>query len=415
MDWQVIVAIVTGVCGVAAAILTVRNKWIQGKVLARKAELANTAPPGEGSDEKDWKDCTRDLTELARQGKFDPPIAHNRELEQIIQVLTRQTRDNPVLVGATGVGKSKLVEGIANVVAVEAEGVVAQVLGDCRILAIDLTRLRTKLSDRTDLEKCLQVVFKTYGSTPPVILVLEDLHILLQLGVSLAPWLNRGRLRCLGTTTPEKYRECLEKYPELERYFQPVTINEPTVDETILILMFDRDRKEAHHRVMINDDALSAAALLSQRYVKEGSLPAKAIELLDETAARVRLNAVARSRPDLKDIDGEIGQLNMEKEQAVAEQDFEKAAHLRDQADKVRKKKEPILRKWREQSQGADGIVDEKEICETLALTTGIPAEQLRESIPEVHRTHARWLLTGIPAEQLKESIHHPPPATLPG
>jgi ATP-dependent Clp protease ATP-binding subunit ClpC len=390
MEWQVIVAIVTGICGAVAAILTVRIKWIQVKVLARKAELANTPPPDEGADDKD---CIRDLTQLAREGRFDPLIGHARELYQIIQVLIRQTRNNPLLVGVTGVGKSKLVEGVADVIA---RGVYAPMLSECRILAIDLTRLCTKLSDRTGLEKekRLQVVFnfKTAGSSPrqPVILLLEDLHSLLQIGVSLAPWLNHGRFQCIGTTTPEKYRECIEKDPELERYFQPVTINEPTVDETIDILRNDRDRKEAHYRIRINDDALSAAALLSQRYLK-GSLPAKAIELLDETASQVQLKAVARSWPDFKDINGQIEQINLEKERAVDEQDFEKAAHLRDQADKLKKEKEPILSKWRKQSKWTDCIVDEKEICETLALTTGIPAEQLNES------------------------IHHPPPATLPG
>lgn len=346
-------------------------------------------------DVADDKDCIRDLTQLAREGGFDPLIGHARELDQIIQVLTRQTRNNALLVGATDVGKSKLVEGVADVIA---RGVVAPMLSECRILAIDLTRLCTKLSDRTGLEKekRLQVVFnfKTAGSSShqPVILLLEDLHSLLQIGVSLAPWLNRGRFQCIATTTPEKYRECVEKDPELERYFQPVTINEPTVDETIDILRNERDRKEAHHRIRINDDALSAAALLSQRYIK-GSLPAKAIELLDETASRVRLKAVARSRPEFTDIDGQIEQINLERERAVVEQDFEKAAHLRDQADKLKKEKEPILSKWREQCerQGTDAIVDEKEVCETLALTTGIPAEQLNES------------------------IHHPPPATPPG
>src|SRR6516165_8862326 len=268
----------------------------------------------------------RDLTELARQGKLDPVIGRQNEIERVIQVLSRRTKNNPVL------------------------------LGDRRIVVLDLAMMVAGTKYRGQFEERIKAVMNEVRRAKNTILFIDELHTLVGAGGAegaidasnvLKPALARGEIQCIGATTLDEYRKYIEKDGALERRFQQIIVNPPSKDETIEILRGLRDRYEAHHRVQIKDEALDAAVELSDRYISGRCLPDKAIDVIDESGARVRLKAMTRP-PDLKELDAQIEQLNQEKESSVAEQDFEKAAHLRDQADKKKKEKERITRDWRE-------------------------------------------------------------------
>src|SRR6266496_3723722 len=331
----------------------------------------------------------RDLTELARQGKLDPVIGRQNEIERVIQVLSRRTKNNPVLLGEAGVGKTAIVEGLAQLVV---DSNVPELLRDRRIVVLDLAMMVAGTKYRGQFEERIKAVMNEVRRAKNTILFIDELHTLVGAGGAegaidasnvLKPALARGEIQCIGATTLDEYRKYIEKDGALERRFQQIIVNPPSKEETVEILRGLRDRYEAHHRVQIKDDALEAAVELSDRYISGRCLPDKAIDVIDESGARVRLKAMTRP-PDLKEIDAQIEQLNQEKEAAVAEQDFEKAAHLRDQADKVKKEKERKQREWREKSKEIDGIVDEEVIREVVSKMTGVPLKRI--DTDETHR-----------------------------
>jgi ATP-dependent Clp protease ATP-binding subunit ClpC len=331
----------------------------------------------------------RDLTELARQGKLDPVIGRTNEIERVVQILSRRTKNNPVLLGEAGVGKTAIVEGLAQMIV---DGSVPELLRDRRIVVLDLAMMVAGTKYRGQFEERIKAVMNEVRRAKNTILFIDELHTLVGAGGAegaidasnvLKPALARGEIQCIGATTLDEYRKYIEKDGALERRFQQIIVNPPSKDEAVEILKGLRDRYEAHHRVQIKDDALEEAVELSDRYITGRCLPDKAIDVIDESGARVRLRAMTRP-PDLKELDAQIEKLNTEKEAAVAEQDFEKAAHLRDQADKLKKKKDGITKEWRDKAKEIDGVVDAEVIREVVNKMTGVPL--VRISADETQR-----------------------------
>lgn len=342
------------------------------------------APSGKGSKSKTpaLDSFGRDLTELAKQKKLDPVIGRQREIERAIQVLCRRTKNNPVLLGEAGVGKTAIVEGFAQRVV---SGNVPEILCDKRIVVLDLAMMVAGTKYRGQFEERIKAVMNEVRRAKNTILFIDELHTLVGAGGAegaidaanvLKPALSRGEIQCIGATTFDEYRKYIEKDNALARRFQEIIVDPTNKDETIEILKGLRERYEEHHRVQITDDAVEAAVEMSERYITARCLPDKAIDVIDESGARVRLRSMTRP-PDLKEIDDEVVELNKEKEEAVANQDFEKAASLRDSADKLRKKMETITREWREKSRETDGVVDEEVIAEVVSKMTGIPLTRL--------------------------------------
>jgi ATP-dependent Clp protease ATP-binding subunit ClpC len=324
----------------------------------------------------------RDLTELARQGKLDPVIGREREIERATQVLCRRTKNNPVLLGEAGVGKTAIVEGFAQRVV---NGEVPEILAEKRIVVLDLAMMVAGTKYRGQFEERIKAVMNEVRRARNTILFIDELHTLVGAGGAegaidaanvLKPALARGEIQCIGATTLDEYRKYIEKDNALARRFQEIIVEPTSKKETIQILKGLKERYEEHHRVQITDDAIVAAVEMSERYITARCLPDKAIDVIDEAGARVRLRTMAKP-PDLKEIDEDVERLNKEKEEAVANQDFEKAAALRDQADKLRRKKEQITREWREKSREADGVVDEEVVAEVVSKMTGIPLTRL--------------------------------------
>ncbi|MBN2217386.1 MAG: ATP-dependent Clp protease ATP-binding subunit [Pirellulales bacterium] len=324
----------------------------------------------------------RDLTELARQGKLDPVIGREREIERTMQILGRRTKNNPVLLGEAGVGKTAIVEGFAQRVV---EGNVPELLLDRRIVVLDLAGMVAGTKYRGQFEERIKTVMNEVRRAKNTILFIDELHTLVGAGGAegaidasnvLKPALSRGEIQCIGATTLDEYRKYVEKDSALDRRFQVVIVDPSTPAETVEILKGLRDRYETHHHVQITDDAVQAAVELSGRYITGRCLPDKAIDVIDEAGARVHLKSMTRP-PDLKEIDQEVERLNREKEEAVANQDFEKAASLRDKADKLKDRKKAITQEWREKSNETDGVVDEEVIAEVVSKMTGIPLTRL--------------------------------------
>ena len=324
----------------------------------------------------------RDLTELARQGKLDPVIGREKEIERAIQILCRRTKNNPVLLGEAGVGKTAIVEGFAQRVV---DGHVPELLADRRIVVLDLAMMVAGTKYRGQFEERIKAVMNEVRRAKNTILFIDELHTLVGAGGAegaidasnvLKPALARGEIQCIGATTLDEYRKYIEKDSALDRRFQIIMIEPATKSEAVEILKGLRDRYESHHRVQISDAALESAVELSSRYITGRCLPDKAIDVIDEAGARVRLKAMTKP-PDLKEIDEEVERLNKEKEEAVANQDFEKAAALRDQADKLKKKKQNMTRDWRDKSREADGVVDEEVVAEVVSKMTGIPLTRM--------------------------------------
>ena len=324
----------------------------------------------------------RDLTELARQKKLDPVIGREKEIERAIQVLCRRTKNNPVLLGEAGVGKTAIVEGFAQRVV---DGNVPEILLDRRIVVLDLAMMVAGTKYRGQFEERIKAVMNEVRRAKNTILFIDELHTLVGAGGAegaidasnvLKPALARGEIQCIGATTLDEYRKYIEKDSALARRFQEVMVEPTTAEDTVKILEGLRDRYEEHHRVQITDDAIAAAVELSNRYITGRCLPDKAIDVIDESGARVRLKSMSKP-PNLKEIDEEVEQLNREKEEAVANQDFEKAASLRDRADKLKKKKNDITRQWREKSRENGGVVDEEVIAEVVSKMTGIPLTRM--------------------------------------
>jgi ATP-dependent Clp protease ATP-binding subunit ClpC len=355
----------------------------------RAGSLGGGAAPGGEAGQRSAKSKTpaldsfgRDLTELARQGKLDPVIGREKEIERTMQILGRRTKNNPVLLGEAGVGKTAIVEGFAQRVV---EGDVPELLADRRIVVLDLAMMVAGTKYRGQFEERIKAVMNEVRRAKNTILFIDELHTLVGAGGAegaidasnvLKPALSRGEIQCIGATTLDEYRKYIEKDSALDRRFQVVMVEASTKGETIEILKGLRDRYEQHHHVQITDDAIDAAVELSSRYITGRCLPDKAIDVIDEAGARVHLKSMTRP-PDLKEIDEEVENLNREKEEAVANQDFEKAAALRDQADKLKKKKQLITHEWREKSRATDGVVDADVIAEVVSKITGIPLTRL--------------------------------------
>jgi ATP-dependent Clp protease ATP-binding subunit ClpC len=357
------------------------------------------APKGSKSKTPALDSFGRDLTELAKQGKLDPVIGREREIERAIQILCRRTKNNPVLLGEAGVGKTAIVEGFAQRVV---EGNVPELLADRRIVVLDLAMMVAGTKYRGQFEERIKAVMNEVRRVKNTILFIDELHTLVGAGGAegaidasnvLKPALARGEIQCIGATTLDEYRKYIEKDSALDRRFQIIMVEPATKSEAVEILKGLRDRYESHHRVTITDEAVEAAVELSSRYITGRCLPDKAIDVIDEAGARVRLKGMTKP-PDLKEIDEEVDRLNKEKEEAVANQDFEKAAALRDQADKLKKKKQTMTKDWREKSREADGVVDEEVVAEVVSKMTGIPltrmstedTKRLMEMEAELHR-----------------------------
>ncbi|HEY4235509.1 MAG TPA: ATP-dependent Clp protease ATP-binding subunit [Lacipirellulaceae bacterium] len=344
---------------------------------------------GEGGEGKKSRSKTpaldsfgRDLTELARQKKLDPVIGRENEIERAIQILSRRTKNNPVLLGEAGVGKTAIVEGFAQRVI---DGNVPELLMDRRIVVLDLAMMVAGTKYRGQFEERIKAVMNEVRRAKNTILFIDELHTLVGAGGAegaidasnvLKPALARGEIQCIGATTLDEYRKYIEKDSALARRFQEVLIEPTSPADTVQILKGLRDRYEEHHRVQITDDAIQAAVDLSDRYITGRCLPDKAIDVIDEAGARVRLKAMSKP-PNLKEIDDEVETLNRQKEEAVANQDFEQAAALRDQADKLKKKKQQITKEWREKSRENGGVVDEEIIAEVVSKMTGIPLTRM--------------------------------------
>jgi ATP-dependent Clp protease ATP-binding subunit ClpC len=345
---------------------------------------ASSAPQKGGSRSKTpaLDSFGRDLTELARQKKLDPVIGREREIERVVQILCRRQKNNPVLLGEAGVGKTAIVEGFAQMVV---DGAVPDILADRRIIVLDLAMMVAGTKYRGQFEERIKAVMNEVRRARNTILFIDELHTLVGAGGAegaidasnvLKPALSRGEIQCIGATTLDEYRKYIEKDKALERRFQTVMVEPPSAAQAIEILKGLRDRYEEHHRVQITDDALEASVEMSNRYITARCLPDKAIDVIDEAGARVRLKSMVRP-PDLKELEEEIQRLNAAKEKAVAEQQFEKAASFRDQAEKLRRKKDELTEEWKERSRQTDGVVDAEVIAEVVARMTGIPLTRL--------------------------------------
>ena len=326
----------------------------------------------------------RDLTELAKQGKLDPVIGRANEIERVVQILSRRQKNNPVLLGEAGVGKTAIVEGLAQLI-IDAN--VPELLRDKRLVVLDLAMMVAGTKYRGQFEERIKAVMNEVRRAKNTILFIDELHTLVGAGGAegaidasnvLKPALARGEIQCIGATTLDEFRKYIEKDAALARRFQEVIVNPPSKDEAVEILKGLRDRYESHHRVQITDGALRAAVELSDRYISGRCLPDKAIDVIDESGARIRLKAMTRP-PDLKEIDEQIEKLNAEKEQAVANQQFEEAAALRDQADKLKKRKDQMTKEFREKTKEAEGVVDEEVIAEVVSKMTGVPLRKVGE------------------------------------
>ncbi|MEN3541343.1 ATP-dependent Clp protease ATP-binding subunit, partial [Microbispora sp. ZYX-F-249] len=326
----------------------------------------------------------RNLTQAAREGKLDPVIGRDKEIERVMQVLSRRTKNNPVLVGEPGVGKTAVVEGLSQKIV---KGEVPETLKDKQLYTLDLGALVAGSRYRGDFEERLKKVLKEIRTRGDIILFIDELHTLVGAGAAegaidaasiLKPMLARGELQTIGATTLDEYRKHLEKDAALERRFQPIQVAEPSLSHTIEILKGLRDRYEAHHRVSITDGALVAAATLADRYISDRFLPDKAIDLIDEAGSRMRIRRMT-APPDLREYDEKIANVRREKESAIDAQDFEKAAALRDQEKQLQLKRERREKEWKAGDMDVVAEVTEELIAEVLATATGIPVFKLTE------------------------------------
>ncbi|ASU56515.1 MULTISPECIES: ATP-dependent Clp protease ATP-binding subunit [Nocardiopsis] len=326
----------------------------------------------------------RNLTQAARESKLDPVIGRDKEIERVMQVLSRRTKNNPVLIGEPGVGKTAVVEGLAQKIV---KGEIPETLKDKQLYTLDLGALVAGSRYRGDFEERLKKVLKEIRTRGDIILFIDELHTLVGAGAAegaidaasiLKPMLARGELQTIGATTLDEYRKYLEKDAALERRFQPIQVDEPTIKHAIEILKGLRDRYEAHHRVSITDSALVAAAQLADRYISDRFLPDKAIDLIDEAGSRMRIRRMT-APPDLREFDEKIAAVRRDKESAIDAQDFEKAASLRDDEKQLLGKKAQREKEWKAGDMDVVAEVDEELIAEVLAASTGIPVFKLTE------------------------------------
>ena len=327
----------------------------------------------------------RNLTQAARENKLDPVIGRRVEMERVMQVLSRRTKNNPVLIGEPGVGKTAVVEGLAQAIV---HGDVPETIKDKQIYSLDMGSLVAGSRYRGDFEERLKKVLKEIRTRGDIILFIDEIHTLVGAGAAegsidaaqmLKPMLARGELQTIGATTNDEYRKYIEKDAALERRFQPVKVEEPSVEETVEILKGLRDRYEAHHRVIITDAAIQAAAELADRYISDRFLPDKAIDLVDEAGARLRIRRMT-APPELRELDEKIAEVRRNKEAAIDDQDFEKAASLRDEESKLNEERKAKEEAWKGGESDEIAEVGDQEIAEVLAMSTGIPVVRLTQT-----------------------------------
>jgi ATP-dependent Clp protease ATP-binding subunit ClpC len=327
----------------------------------------------------------RNLTKLAAEGKLDPVVGRQTEIERVMQILSRRTKNNPVLIGEPGVGKTAVVEGLAARIS---SNQVPELLKNKQIYTLDLAALVAGSKYRGEFEERLKKVMKEITQRGDIILFIDELHNLVGAGAAegaidaasiLKPALARGELQTIGATTLDEYRKYLERDAALERRFQQIRVDEPSVDDTVQILRGLRDRYEAHHRCTITDDALRASAVLADRYIQDRHLPDKAIDLIDEAASRMRIKTMT-APPRYRELEDEIEKVREEKEAAIEAQEFEKAANLRDKERKLTQKKRELEEKWRSSEQVEQPEIGEEEIADIVSMWTGIPVFKLTEA-----------------------------------
>lgn len=381
--------------GVAAQVLLnlgVKLEDVREEVIGLLGSEAVQGSINQEKEEKKGKSKTpaldsfgRDLTQQAREHELDPVIGRQGVIERVIQVLCRRTKNNPVLLGEAGVGKTAIVEGLAQAVV---QGNIPELLRDRRIVALDLAMMVAGTKYRGQFEERIKAVMSEVKRAKNIILFIDELHTLVGAGGAegaidasnvLKPALSRGEIQCIGATTLDEYRKYIEKDGALERRFQTIIVEPPSKEETVEILKGLRDRYEAHHKVQITDDALESATELSIRYITGRYLPDKAIDVIDESCSRVRLKATTQP-PDLRHIEEEINKLEKDKDESVAIQDFERAARLRDKADKLKKKKETIEKEWRETRAEIEGVVNSEIVAEVVSKMTGIPMTRIESA-----------------------------------
>ena len=410
--------------GIAARILTEREvdaDRVRQEVMLVLAGRAKRQPRGGAAEGKERKSSKvldqfgRNLTKYAEEDKLDPVIGRETEIERVMQILCRRTKNNPVLVGEPGVGKTAVVEGLAQRIA---KNDVPDLLKDKQIYTLDLGALVAGSKYRGEFEERLKKVMKEISERGDIILFIDELHNLVGAGAAegaidaasiLKPALARGELQTIGATTLDEYRKHLAKDAALERRFQKILVKEPSVQETEKILAGLRERYEAHHRVRITDEALQAAAYLADRYISDRFLPDKAVDLIDEAASRKRLQNMCAS-PDLREVEDAILEVRREKETAIEVQDFEKAAALRDRERKLPGERRELEDKWQESDQATEISIGEDEIAEVTAMWTGIPVTKLTEA--ETHRLlrmeealHARVVGQDEPVKAVSRAI----------
>ncbi|NLJ87038.1 MAG: ATP-dependent Clp protease ATP-binding subunit [Firmicutes bacterium] len=380
--------------GVAAQVLRNLNvdlEKVRKQVLDLLGEGAGPAAGGKAGRARKTPTLDqfgRDLTDMAKEGKLDPVIGREKEIQRVIQVLSRRTKNNPCLIGEPGVGKTAIAEGLAQKII--AADIPETLLGK-RVVTLDLGALVAGSKFRGEFEERLKKVMEEIRTSGDVILFIDEMHTIIGAGAAegaidasniLKPALSRGELQAIGATTIDEYRRYVEKDAALERRFQPVYVDEPSVEETIAILEGLRDRYEAHHRVKITDDALMAAAKLADRYVTDRFLPDKAIDLVDEAASKVRLSGLT-APPELKDLEAKIEELRIEKESAIKNEEFEKAASLRDKEQGLREELASKREQWKTDRVRRSGMVDEDDIAEVVSSWTGVPVARLAQEETE--------------------------------
>ena len=363
-----------------------REELLRALGRSRKPENA----PSEGNGKAEESDTpmldayARDLTRAAKNGELDPVIGRAKEIERIVQILSRRTKNNPVLIGEPGVGKSSIVEGLAQKII---DGNIPEILRGKRVVSLDLPGMLAGAKYRGEFEERLKNTMAEIRRTGNVILFIDELHTIVGAGASegaidaaniLKPLLARGEMQCIGATTLREYHKYIEKDAALERRFQPVMVGEPTKEESVEILMGLRERYENHHKVHITDEAIRAAVMLSDRYISDRFLPDKAIDLIDEAASRVRIRTFA-APPDMKEKEKRVAELDEETRQAVKDENFEKAADLRDQKKRLLKEMEDARRDWELKREERVETVGEEEVAEIVSLWTGIPVTRMTE------------------------------------